>query len=220
MDTDSTPDQRSDSARVPLLEARNLTLWRGDRCLFENLSFELAAGELVHLRGPNGCGKTSLLRVICGLTLPETGEVLWRNTKVLSSRTDFHAEMSYVGHRESLKAELSAEENLIHDLGLRRDLESGAVQDALAKVQLQNAMSIPSRSLSAGQRRRASLARCLASKSRLWILDEPYTNLDVAGRLLVDSMMTNHLRQDGIVLLVAHQDHGVDHHTIKQLEMD
>jgi heme exporter protein A len=128
--------------------------------------------------------------------------------------------MSYVGHRESLKAELSAEENLIHDLGLRRDLESGAVQDALAKVQLQNAMSIPSRSLSAGQRRRASLARCLASKSRLWILDEPYTNLDVAGRLLVDSMMTNHLRQDGIVLLVAHQDHGVDHHTIKQLEMD
>lgn len=219
MDTDSTPDQRSDSARVPLLEARNLTLWRGDRCLFENLSFELAAGELVHLRGPNGCGKTSLLRVICGLTLPETGEVLWRNTKVLSSRTDFHAEMSYVGHRESLKAELSAEENLIHDLGLRRDLESGAVQDALAKVQLQNAMSIPSRSLSAGQRRRASLARCLASKSRLWILDEPYTNLDVAGRLLVDSMMTNHLRQDGIVLLVAHQDHGVDHHTIKQLEM-
>jgi heme exporter protein A len=220
VDTDSTPDQRSDSARVPLLEARNLTLWRGDRCLFENLSFELAAGELVHLRGPNGCGKTSLLRVICGLTLPETGEVLWRNTKVLSSRTDFHAEMSYVGHRESLKAELSAEENLIHDLGLRRDLESGAVQDALAKVQLQNAMSIPSRSLSAGQRRRASLARCLASKSRLWILDEPYTNLDVAGRLLVDSMMTNHLRQDGIVLLVAHQDHGVDHHTIKQLEMD
>ena len=220
MDTDSTPDQRNDSARVPLLEARNLTLWRGERCLFENLSFELAAGELVHLKGSNGCGKTSLLRVICGLTLPENGEVLWRNTKVLSSRTDFHAEMSYVGHRESLKAELSAEENLIHDLGLRRDLESGAVQDALTKVQLQNAMTIPSRSLSAGQKRRVSLARCLASKSRLWVLDEPYTNLDIAGRLLVDSMMTNHLRQDGIVLLVAHQDHGVDHHTIKHLEMD
>jgi heme exporter protein A len=220
MSTANAVGQRSASAGTPLLEARNLTLWRGERCLFEDMSFSLAAGELVHLRGPNGCGKTSLLRVICGLTLPESGEVLWRDSQVLSNRTDFHAEMSYVGHRESLKAELSAEENLLHDLGLRRALEPGAVQEALKSVQLHHAMDIPSRSLSAGQKRRVSLARCLASKSRLWILDEPYTNLDIAGRTLVDSMMTNHLQQDGIVLLVAHQDHGVDHHTINYLEMD
>jgi heme exporter protein A len=217
-DTANTP--QDDPVASPFLEAKCLTLWRGERRLFENLSFSLSAGDLMHLKGPNGCGKTSLLRVICGLTLPEDGEVLWEGEKVLSSRVDFHAAMSYVGHRESLKAELSAEENLLHDLGLRRNLEAHTIRDALSKVQLQNAMTIPSHSLSAGQKRRVSLARCLASKSRLWVLDEPYTNLDIAGRTLVDEMMTEHLEQSGIVLLVAHQDHGVDHHSVKYLEMD
>jgi heme exporter protein A len=220
MSTDSQRTRQVDQAGESLLEARNLTLWRGERRLFENLSFALSAGDLMHLKGPNGCGKTSLLRVVCGLTLPESGQVLWSGKKVLSSRVDFHAAMSYVGHRESLKAELSAEENLLHDLGLRRDLEAGDIQDALSKVELHNAMTLPSRSLSAGQKRRVSLARCLASRSQLWILDEPYTNLDTAGRVLVDAMMTEHLKQDGIVLLVAHQDHGVDHHAVKYLEMD
>jgi len=220
MSREGIDSPQNDPAASPYLEARNLTLWRGERRLFENLSFSLSAGELMHLKGPNGCGKTSLLRVICGLTLPEDGEVLWEGEKVLSSRVDFHAAMSYVGHRESLKAELSAEENLLHDLGLRRNLEAHDVREALNEVQLQNAMTIPSRSLSAGQKRRVSLARCIASRSRLWVLDEPYTNLDVAGRTLVDKMMTEHLEQNGMILLVAHQDHGVDHHSIKYLEMD
>ena len=203
-----------------LLEAKDLTLWRGERCLFRQLSFGLAPGQLLHIRGSNGCGKTSLLRVLCGLTLPEDGDVMWRGTKVINSRADFHAELSYVGHRESLKAELTAEENLVHDLGLRAGLGRQAVREALSKVRLQKAMDIPCRSLSAGQRRRVSLARCIASGARLWILDEPYTNLDIAGRELVDTVMTEQLERDGMVLLVAHQDHGVRHPAINTLEMD
>jgi len=215
-------ETRTDTAhgRDILLEGQNLTLWRGEKRLFHQVSVQLAAGEMLHVTGANGCGKTSLLRVLCGLTLPETGHVSWRGRPVMRSRADYHAEMSYVGHRESLKAELSAAENLAFDLGLRRRLEPADIDSALEQVGLGAARDVPSRGLSAGQRRRVSLARCLASRARLWVLDEPYTNLDVAGRQLVDRVLTEHLREDGLALLVAHQNHGVDGVPVRQFVMD
>ena len=203
----------------PLLEARDLELWRGDRRLFHGVSLSVHESELLHITGPNGCGKTSLLRVLCGMTLPETGYVTWRGRPVMRSRADFHSEMNYVGHRESLKADLSAFENLSFDLGLRRDAGRDVVKAVLEEVGLTRAADVPSRGLSAGQKRRVSIARCLASRAKLWILDEPYTNLDVAGREFVDEMMTRHLADKGLVLLVAHQSHGVAGQRVRQMEM-
>mgnify|MGYP001819381732 CR=1 FL=1 len=200
-------------------EASNLELWRGERRLFTRLEFATGSGELLHITGANGTGKTSLLRVICGLTLPETGEVRWRGRPVGRQRSDFHAELTYVGHRESLKADLSAVENLSFELGLRRDLADAEMQHALDVVGLSRATHVPVRSLSAGQKRRVALARCLLTRAPLWILDEPYTNLDVAGRELVDQLMTQHLETGGQVLLVAHQSHGVQRPGTRTLEM-
>lgn len=200
-------------------EARDLELWRGERQLFAGISFALAAGELLHIVGPNGCGKTSLLRVLCGLTLPETGAVFWEGRNVLRNRADFHAALCYIGHRESLKADLTAEENLVFQLGLHASLSQADIHGALERVGLTRARAVPARSLSAGQKRRVSLARALASGGRLWVLDEPYTNLDVAGRALVDGMMADHLAHGGLILLVAHQSHGVASGVTRRLEL-
>jgi heme exporter protein A len=187
------------------LEGRAINVWRGDRHILRDVSFSLREGEFLKLTGPNGVGKTTLIRVVCGLLPAETGAVEWRGKPVDSSNDEYHSDMTYLGHLNSLKADLTARENLRFLAGLRESLTDTDIDAALDRVGILSRGDLASRSLSAGQKRRLALARLLLSGSILWILDEPVTNLDVAGVDLVEELVREHVGRGGLALAAAHQ---------------
>jgi len=191
------------------LEWRQIALWRGDRCLQQNLNGQLRPGHAITLRGPNGCGKTTLIRTLCGLTEPEQGEVLWNGATVRSQRAELHARLAYAGHRAGLKDELTARENLVFAARMNNS-DPENLQDIIAALQLQACADLPVAHLSAGQKRRVTLARVLSSGKPLWLLDEPFTHLDQAGRAWLSERFNQHLHANGMLLLAAHQDTGID----------
>lgn len=188
-----------------LLEAREINCWRGDRHILRNVSLGVRAGEFLKITGPNGVGKTTLLRIVCGLLPAESGSVHWRGQVVRSTNDDFHLEMVYLGHLNSLKADLTARENLQFLAGLRQTLTEADIDGALDRVGILSRGDLPARSLSAGQKRRLALARLLLSGATLWVLDEPVTNLDTAGIQLVEELITEHVGRGGLALSAAHQ---------------
>lgn len=187
------------------LIASNLTLWRGPFCLFDELSFELRDGQALIVRGSNGSGKTTLLRVLCGLTRPEEGTVTWDGVPIEKNRPAFGAALAYFGHTVGLKADLTIEQNLRFSTRLNghSDLD---LADILGVLHLSECANLEVRYLSAGQQRRTALARVLTSGARLWILDEPFTNLDDAGRAYAESRLNAHLAGGGLAAVAAHHD--------------
>ena len=188
-----------------LLEAREINCWRGERHILRDVSFSVRSGEFLKLTGPNGVGKTTLIRIVCGLLPAESGTVEWRGKVVRSTNDEFHVEMAYLGHLNSLKADLTARENLRFLAGLRQALTDADIDGALDRVGILSRGDLPARSLSAGQKRRLALARLLLSDAKLWILDEPVTNLDTAGIGLVEELITEHVSKGGLALSAAHQ---------------
>jgi len=189
-----------------LLEVDQLSCRRGPRLLFAGLSFSLEAGELLHLRGTNGSGKTSLLRIIAGLARAEAGHVRWRGHDTRDAPEDYRAEMLYQGHAVALKDEFSALENLQLSCMLAGDTaDAPAACDALQRVGLKGRWDLPVRVLSQGQRRRASLARLWLTQRKLWLLDEPLASLDVAAIGELQARLDAHLADGGSVLLTTHQ---------------
>jgi len=188
-----------------LLEAREINAWRGDRHILRDVSFSVRSGEFLKITGPNGVGKTTLLRVVCGLLPAESGSVAWRGKTIIGASEEFHTDMVYLGHLNSLKADLTARENLRFLAGLRQALGPSDVDGALDRVGILSRGDLPARSLSAGQKRRLALARLLLSGAVLWILDEPVTNLDTAGVDLVEELVREHVSRGGLALAAAHQ---------------
>lgn len=188
------------------LEIRNLACVRGDRLLFRGLNLSMGGGDLVQVTGPNGCGKTSLLRIVCGLALAEDGSVLWHSEATRGSDR-FKQQCAYVGHRDGLKADLSARENLRFHARLTGG-DPGAVDDAIEQLGLAECRDLPAGHMSAGQRRRTSLARLLLGRRRLWILDEPFTALDDHGRRTAEALIDTHRRGGGMTLFTSHQPLG------------
>jgi len=203
-----------------LFEARAINAWRGDRHILRDVSFTIHPGEFLKVTGPNGVGKTTLLRVICGLLPAETGDLHWRGQSVRGRRDEFNAEMAYLGHLNSLKADLTARENLKFLAGLRESLTAEDIDAALDRVGILSRGDLPARSLSAGQKRRLALARLVVANAAFWVLDEPVTNLDVAGIELVEELIHEHVSAGGLVIAAAHQRLMDDAIFLRRLELE
>jgi len=191
-----------------MLETQSLECIRDDRLLFNDLSFTVAESEVLQIEGPNGSGKTSLLRIICGLRRAEAGQILWQGKSILFNREDYYANMVYIGHLPCIKGDLTVLENVRSLLDTRSlSLNTAQIEVALAKVGLATYEDVQGKALSSGQRRRILLAFIELSQARLWILDEPLTALDVQGVALMESMILDHKRGGGSVIFTTH--HGM-----------
>ncbi|HXJ49868.1 MAG TPA: cytochrome c biogenesis heme-transporting ATPase CcmA [Burkholderiales bacterium] len=190
-----------------MLEAAELECERGARTLFRAVSFVLAQGELLRVAGANGSGKTSLLRILCGLARPSAGEVRWKGQPIASLKEDYARELVYIGHAPAVKDDLTPRENL--EIACRlsgRPARSEALAEALARLRVPD---LPVRKLSQGQRRRAALARLLVSEAPLWLLDEPFATLDAQGISLLNDLLEKQVEGGGAVVYTTHQEAGI-----------
>src|SRR2546426_36159 len=203
-----------------MLEALNLGCTRGDRRLFQGMNFSVEPGELIELRGANGSGKTSLLRILSGLAAPAEGEVRWQGKPIRSLGEEYSAAIAYLAHQNGVKDELSAIENLRIACGVAGNaLGKSEAQAILEQVGLSRQQNLPARSLSAGQRRRVALARLLTSKGTLWILDEVLTSLDDTAIKLSRRFIGDHLSRGGLAIIATHQELDLAADRMQRLEL-
>lgn len=187
-----------------MLKVSGLACSRGERQLFADVSFSLAAGEWLHVQGENGAGKTSLLRLLVGLSPADAGEIYWRG--VAASEADFHRDLLYLGHHAAVKDDLTPLENLCLSAALDGiHLHEEAALAALVRLGLRGREALPVRVLSAGQKRRVLLARLLTRPAALWVLDEAFNALDSGAVQLLGELLGEHLAKGGLAVLTSHQ---------------
>ena len=203
-----------------MLEVSDLCCVRGDKPLFSHLDFRLAEGELLYLQGRNGTGKTSLLRLLCGLLPPADGEIRWRGTPVSKLGEDYRRELCFLGHHNAIKEELTPLENLLVSAKLVDAAQTAErALAALARLGLAGREDLPCRYLSQGQKRRAALARLVHNRQTLWILDEPYVALDPAAIGVVVDLIGAHLQRGGLAVLTTHQTVELGAAKVRRLEL-
>lgn len=201
-----------------MLETTRLDCVRGERHLFRALSFRLTPGELLSLQGRNGSGKTSLLRMLCGLLPPAGGEIRWRDEPIGRLGEDYRRELCFLGHQNAIKEELTPLENLMASARLADEmLDEGAALDALETLGLAGREDLACRYLSQGQKRRVALARLVNERRALWLLDEPFVALDTAAVELVAGLIGAHLQRGGLAVLTTHQAVDIPAGTVRQL---
>jgi heme exporter protein A len=206
---------------MTMLSVNALACVRGERRLFADLSFTLAAHTLLAVRGANGSGKTSLLRMLCGLLSPAAGNIAWNGHDIQSAREEYCAKIAYVGHLNGVKDDLSGLENLQFAARTAGIATSPTRADAaLRELGLDGFQRLPCKNLSQGQRRRVALARlCLSSTRPLWVLDEPFTALDAAALALMQGLLESHLQRGGMIVLTTHQDAPISAPSTQRIEL-
>jgi heme exporter protein A len=195
---------RNSASNPSLFAAVALRCVRGDRELFSDLSFEMRPGDILHISGANGSGKTSLMRILAGLHAPEAGEVYWEGRPISGARPQFLRNLQYVGHLGGIKTELSPLENMRCFAALALQPASAVTESVIDRLGLAGFEHEPAYRLSSGQRRRVALSRLLLNPARLWILDEPFTALDAAGCKLLIGLVDDQLRRGGMVAFASH----------------
>jgi heme exporter protein A len=205
---------------APLLEASALAMWRGERCLFRDLDLAVIRGRALHVRGPNGCGKTTLLRILCGLLAPEAGSIRVEGTPVRGAHPLLRQRVGYLGHADGLKMELTVRENLRFAATLTAVHPMPQPERILARMGLERIASLETRRLSAGQRRRLSIGRLVAGGHRLWVLDEPFTALDSAGITLLTGLLEEALDEGVGILFTSHQAAPVEAQRLDVLDLE
>jgi heme exporter protein A len=186
------------------MQARALFCERDERVLFSGLDLDIHAGELVQIKGSNGSGKTTLLRILCGLNDDYEGDIHWKGEALYEQREDFFASMIYIGHRVGVNRILTPRENLRWSASLHAPADDIRIVAALGRLGLRAYEDIPCRNLSAGQTQRVALSRLLISPASLWILDEPFTTLDVQGVKNLESLLSEHVNAGGAIVLTTH----------------
>lgn len=201
------------------LSVKQLCCERGYRELFNDLEFHVSPGEILHIKGENGAGKTSLLRIIAGLALPVSGEISFDGYNCRKFRSEYNEQQAFMGHKLGIKLELTPVENIRSHCDLGKSRSEQDIMDVLQQVGLYGFEEMYCNQLSAGQKRRVALAQILLSQTRLWILDEPFTSLDVIGVELFLKIIQEHVCQGGMVLLTTHQEVTLKDCTIKYLQL-
>ena len=186
------------------LTVKNLSCWRNEQALFSGLSLSLSPKSILFLQGENGSGKTSLLRILCGFRLADEGEITW-GEKPVSSVPEYFENISYVGHKNGIKDELTVEENL----NLMRSMATASnikTEDVLKQIGLFKRSDVLARQLSAGQKRKLALARLMMTENSFWVLDEPFTSLDTATVKFFEQLIKQHIMRGGMLILTSHHE--------------
>lgn len=202
-----------------LLKVENVAVFRSDLPLFETIDFQLRSGEALQISGTNGSGKTSLLRCLCGLSSRYSGEIYWNGELVSSNAHQIHSQVLYLGHALGLKPRLTVGQNLSFYQGLRFDADQLSIEKALKALKIERYLDEQVANLSAGQKRRVTLARIISEPVKLWILDEPMVALDTEGQAWLETASNQHLINGGIIILTSHQPlKGIDNLSSLELQ--
>jgi heme exporter protein A len=209
---------KQDNTDELTLSVSKLSCIRDDRVLFEGLDFQLSSGQVLLIEGPNGCGKTSLLRILCGIRREDSGEVLWQRKPITILGSQYREHLTYIGHHNGVKDLLTVEENLTVSRAMGSANQT-TIEQALEKVGLLNFTDVMAQSLSAGQRRRLALARLLVTDASLWVLDEPFTALDKDGIKNVESLIDEYIQSGGMVVMTSHHELNLNSSNVVRLHL-